>query len=70
MTTKKTTPSLGEQMKKIKDIITWFEDQEEVDIEKGLEKAKEGAALIKAARQELREIENEFEVVKKDLEKV
>jgi exonuclease VII small subunit len=61
--------NLSDALKKIQSIISWFEDQEEVDVEKGLEKVKEGAILIKATRTRLKEIENEFEVVKKDLEK-
>ena len=45
------------------------ENQEEVDVEKGLEKIKEGARLIQESRTRLREIENEFEIVKAELEK-
>lgn len=66
MTTK---ANLGESLKKIQGIIAWFDDQEEVDVEKGLEKIKEGTELIKASRTRLKEIENEFEIVKKELEK-
>lgn len=61
--------NVGESLKKIQDIIRWFDNQEEVDVEKGLEKIKEGAVLLKQSRARLKEIENEFEVVKKDLEK-
>lgn len=61
--------NLSESLKKVQQIITWFDDQEEVDVEQGLEKIKEGTVLIKESRTRLKEIENEFEVVKKDLEK-
>lgn len=61
--------NLSESLKKVQEIIGWFDAQEEVDVEKGLEKIKEGTALIKESRTRLKEIENEFEVVKKDLEK-
>lgn len=61
--------NLSESLKKVQDIIRWFDNQEEVDVEKGLEKIKEGTELIKVSRTRLKEIENEFEVVKKDLEK-
>jgi hypothetical protein len=64
-----TKANLGESLKKIQGIISWFDDQEEVDVEKGLEKIKEGTELIKTSRTRLKEIENEFEVVKKELEK-
>jgi DNA-binding transcriptional MerR regulator len=60
--------SLGVSLKKIQDIISWFENQEEVDVEQGLEKVKTGASLIKESRARLKEIENEFETVKKELE--
>ncbi len=61
--------NLSESLKKVQEIINWFDNQEEVDVEKGLEKIKEGAALIKISRARLKEVENEFEVVKKELEK-
>lgn len=61
--------NLSESLKKVQEIIAWFDNQEEVDVEKGLEKIKEGTVLIKDSRTRLKEIENEFEVVKKDLEK-
>jgi len=61
--------NLSESLKKIQEIISWFDNQEEVDVEKGLEKIKEGTVLIKESRTRLKEIENEFEVVKKELEK-
>ncbi len=61
--------NLSDSLKKVQAIIAWFDEQEEVDVEKGLEKIKEGTVLIKESRTRLKEIENEFEVVKKDLEK-
>jgi hypothetical protein len=54
-------------MKKLRAIAVWFEEQDEIDVEKGLEKVKEGAELIKAGRERLKELENEFEEVKKKL---
>ena len=61
--------NLSDSLKKVQEIIAWFDNQEEVDVEKGLEKIKVGTVLIKESRTRLKEIENEFEVVKKDLEK-
>lgn len=66
MTTKK--ESLGESLKKLESITAWFEEQEEIDVEKALEKVKEGVALIKTSKERLREVENEFEIVKKELD--
>jgi exonuclease VII small subunit len=66
MTTKPTI-NLTETIKKLRAITTWFESQDEIDVEKGLERVKEGAELIKASRARLKELENEFEEVKKQL---
>lgn len=60
--------NLSESLKKLEEITQWFNGQEEVDVEKGLEKVKEGAKLIKASRERLKEVENEFKDVKKELE--
>lgn len=60
--------SISESLKRLEDIASWFESRQEADIEKGLEKIKEGAVLIKESRARLKEVENEFEEVKKDLE--
>jgi len=59
---------LSESLKKLEEITEWFNDQQEVDVEKGLEKVKEGVQLVKASRARLQEVENEFEDVKKELE--
>lgn len=60
-------PSLSESLKKLEAITEWFESQEEIDVEKALEKVKEGVSLIKESKTRLKEVENEFEVVKKEL---
>lgn len=60
--------NLSESLKKLEGITEWFNDQQEVDVEKGLEKVKEGVQLVKASRARLQEVENEFEDVKKELE--
>ncbi|OGZ05985.1 MAG: hypothetical protein A3C93_05830 [Candidatus Lloydbacteria bacterium RIFCSPHIGHO2_02_FULL_54_17] len=59
--------NLTETMKKLRAITAWFDAEKEIDVEKGLEKVKEGAELIKASRERLKELENEFEEVKKKL---
>lgn len=61
-------PNLSESLKKLEEITEWFNDQQEVDVEKGLEKVKEGVQLVKTSRARLQEVENEFEDVKKELE--
>ncbi len=59
--------SINEQLGQLETIVKWFEGQKEVDVEKGLEKMKEGAVLIKALKSRLKEVENEFEEIKKVL---
>lgn len=60
--------SLGERLKKLEEISSWFDEQSELDLEKGLEKVKEGAALIKESRMKLKTLENEFEEIKAAME--
>ncbi len=60
---------LNESLKKLSQIVSWFESQNDLDVEKGLEYVKEGADLIKSSRQRLSEIENEFQEVKKTIQK-
>ncbi len=66
---KKTTGqvNLNETLKKLAQIVEWFESQSELDVEKGLEYVKTGATLIKSSRERLSEIENEFKEIKKSI---
>ncbi len=59
--------NLGDSLKKLEKIVNWFESQDEVDIEKGLEKVREGVRLIKASKERFRDIENEFREIKSEL---
>jgi molecular chaperone GrpE (heat shock protein) len=61
--------NLSENLKKLSKIADWFEKQEEVDVEEGLEKIREAAKIIKETKKNFAEVENEFEEIKKDLEK-
>ncbi|OGZ24907.1 MAG: hypothetical protein A2896_02150 [Candidatus Nealsonbacteria bacterium RIFCSPLOWO2_01_FULL_43_32] len=58
--------SLNANLKRLAEITDWFENQEEIDVEEGLEKVKEAAALIKASKERLKAVENEFEEIAKD----
>ena len=64
---KVTKVDLSKNLKSLTEISDWFESQEEVDIEKGLEKVKEAAGLIKESKQRLKEVENEFEEIKREI---
>ncbi|NQV13514.1 MAG: exodeoxyribonuclease VII small subunit [Parcubacteria group bacterium] len=59
--------NISESLNKLEDIVSWFDEQEDVDVEEGLKKVKAGASLIKDLKGRLKEVENEFEEVKKDL---
>jgi len=67
---KKTTEvNLKENLKKLSTIVSWFESQDDLDVEQGLEYVKEGAGLIKSSRERLSQIENEFKEIKKEIQK-
>jgi predicted nucleic acid-binding Zn-ribbon protein len=67
MTTKaKKEINLNENLKKLADISAWFNSQKEIDLETGLEKVKEAAALIKDSREKLANLENEFKEIEKE----
>lgn len=59
---------IGSSLKKLEQIVGWFDAQEEVDVEEGLRHVKEGVALLKELKERLKKVENEFEEVKKGLD--
>ncbi len=59
--------NLNENLKRLSEIADWFDDMGEIDVEEGLKKVKEASILIKSSKQRLKEIENEFEEIKKDI---
>jgi hypothetical protein len=66
-TPKKENQNLGENLKKLAKIAEWLETQEqsdEPDFDQGLAKVREAVGLIKASRERLTEVENEFEEIR------
>jgi len=61
--------NLKESLSRLNNIVEWFDEQEEVDVELGLVKVKEGAELIKVCRIRLAEVENEFKEIQRDIDK-
>ena len=57
--------NLKEYLKQIEEITTWFDERDEIDIEEALEKVKQAARLIKASKNRLAQVENEFKEIKK-----
>jgi len=62
------TKNLNDSLKRLAEITEWFDNQEEIDVEEGLKKVKEAAELIRASKERLKTIENEFEENKKGIE--
>jgi len=54
-----------EAYKEIEEINEWFQ-QEDIDLEEGLGKYKRGLELIKKCREQLKEVENKLEEIKKE----
>ena len=60
--------SISQSLEKLEQIVQWLDEQEQVDVEEGLKRVRDGAVLVKELRGRLKEVENEFEAVKKELE--
>lgn len=60
--------NLNVNLKKLAEITEWFDNQEEIDAEEGLNKVKEAVLLIKSSKERLKQIENEFEEIKKEID--
>lgn len=58
---------LNKNLTALTEIADWFDAQKEIDVEEGLKKVKTAAGLIKESKARLAQIENEFEVIKKDI---
>ena len=64
--TKKT--NIKESLARLEKIAEWFEKERDLDVEEGLKNVKDGMALVKELKGRLRETENEFNEIRKDLE--
>ena len=67
-TTKEERKNLSNALTRLDELARWFEEREELDVEEGLIKMKEGVALIKLVRVRLKDAENEFEELRASLE--
>ena len=57
-----------ESLDKLESIVEWFDKQEDIDLEEGLEKVKAGAEIVKDLKSKLKGIENKFKEIKDDLD--
>ncbi len=62
------TKNLNDNLRRLAEITEWFDNQEEIDVEEGLKKVKEAVELIKVSKARLKNIENEFEEIKKEID--
>ena len=67
MATKSDKVNLTKSLAELGDIVSWFENQSNVDVEVGLEKVRAAAVLITASKTRLSEIENEFREIEKEI---
>ncbi len=58
---------LNQSLKRLGEIVSWFEDQTDMDVEKGLLNVKEGVVLIKSCKERLAQIENEFIDIQREI---
>jgi exonuclease VII small subunit len=56
-------------IKKLEELAAWFEKDSEFDLEEGLQKVKEGGALVKLLKTQLTDVENEFREIQKALDR-
>ncbi|QQS61015.1 MAG: exodeoxyribonuclease VII small subunit [Candidatus Moraniibacteriota bacterium] len=59
--------NLTDSLKELEKIISWFELQNEIDVEEGLRRVQEGAKLVEKCRKRLKDVENEFKIIREDL---
>ena len=59
---------ISQSLEKLEAIVRWLDEQDQVDVQEGLKRVREGAVLVKDLRARLKEVENEFEEVKRDLD--
>lgn len=63
----KTDANLNDQLNELQTIADWFDDQDQINVEEGLKKVKAAVGLIRSSQERLRDLENEFAEIKKEL---
>jgi len=58
---------LKKNLTDLADIVKWFEDKKDVDLDASLEKVREAAKIIKESRTRIQDVENSFREIEKDL---
>ena len=60
--------NFGTLMRQLQTIVDWYDQQQELDIEEGLAKARQAADLIRRCSRRLGQLENEFVKIKAELD--
>jgi len=60
--------TIQEQLKQLEEIASWFDADDEFDVEEGLRKVKEGAKLVKELKGRIKAVENEFRELEAELD--
>lgn len=68
MKEKKEEVNLTKSLTELQEIVTWFEEQDNVDVEQGLDKIREAAKLIKGSKLRLSQIQNEFKEIENEMD--
>lgn len=68
MAKKNNSSNLNQNLAQLALIAGWFESREDIDVEEGLKKIKEAAALIISSKERLKEVENEFKEIKRSID--
>lgn len=67
MAEKKRKVNLTKSLIQLQEIVAWFEEQDNVDVELGLDKVREAAQLIKGSKIRLSQIQNEFKEIENEI---
>lgn len=60
--------NFGKLMQQLQEIVNWYDQQQDLDVEEGLTKAKQATELIKLCSKRLNQLENEFVKIKNELD--
>jgi exonuclease VII small subunit len=58
--------SLQASIKELEAITAWFEKDSDFDIEEGMKKVRDGAALVQSLKTQLTDVENEFREIQRE----
>lgn len=63
-----TEQNFSKLFRQLQQIVAWYDQQRELDVEEGLSKARQAAELIKLCSKRLSQLENEFVKIKAELD--